>query len=85
MLVAVRAQEDDNDSIRVTYEDPVQSSERMRLMKLLETQKPPDVWELDSSVSAGGSGSSGAAPVERERVPVTRRRQPRRSARTGGP
>lgn len=82
MLAAVRAQEDDNDSIRVTYEDPVQNSERMRLMKLLETQKPPDVWELDSSACAEGSRS--AATVERERVPVTRRRQPRRSARTGG-
>lgn len=82
MLAAVRAQEDANDSIRVTYEDPVQSSERMRLMKLLETQKPPDVWELDSSANA--EGSRGAVSVERERVPVTRRRQPRRSARTGG-
>ena len=39
---------DEDASIRVTYEDPVQNSEKRRLMKLLESQKPPDIWELGS-------------------------------------
>lgn len=45
MLAAERAQLED--TVRVTYEDPVQNDEKLRLMKLLETQKPKEIWESD--------------------------------------
>ncbi|KAI0084130.1 hypothetical protein BDY19DRAFT_973992 [Irpex rosettiformis] len=70
---------DEDVAVRVTYEDPVQNSEKMRLMKLLETQKPPDIWDLDSHSTVEGSEVTENAPTASRR-----RRQPRRSTRTGG-
>jgi hypothetical protein len=73
MLSAEGVVRDDTDS--VTYEDPAQSNERMRLMKLLETQKSPDLWELESNSTSANEG----APVPNQR----KKKQPtRRSART---
>jgi hypothetical protein len=75
MLSAEGVVRDDTDS--VTYEDPAQSNERMRLMKLLETQKSPDLWELESN----STGVNEGAPVPKQR----KKKQPtRRSARTVG-
>ena len=69
---------DEDASIRVTYEDPVQNSEKRRIMKLLESQKPPDIWELGSR-NTEDSGPSAKPPPAAKRPP----RQPRRSTRSG--
>lgn len=70
---------DEDASIRVTYEDPVQNSEKRRIMKLLESQKPPDIWELKSHDTEGSGASENAPLVARRPKP------PRRSTRTGRP
>lgn len=68
---------DEDASIRVTYEDPVQNSEKQRLMKLLESQKPPDIWELGSRNTEDSGPSANPLPAAK------RSRQPRRSTRSG--
>ncbi|KAI0688222.1 hypothetical protein BC835DRAFT_1373595 [Cytidiella melzeri] len=75
MLVAEGANVDD--SVRVTYEDPAQNDERMRLMRLLETQKPREIWELDSHSTISNEGKAAAGPRKKKQPP-------RRSSRVAG-
>lgn len=64
------------DSVRVTYEDPAENNEKLRLMKLLETQRPPEIWEI---------GSVGEGSTDSEKGGVRKKkRPPRRSARVAG-
>ena len=82
---SVRAQQQ-----RVTYLDPAQNDEKLRLMKLLESQRQQEEWE----VALGGSGSAEDSFVAQEQsVDVTkaaaggkrpRRTGTRRSARGSG-
>ncbi len=57
------------DTVRVTYEDPAQTNEKLRLMKLLETQRPQEIWETDSfgGDSAGSERSCGGGRTKRPR------------------
>ena len=71
MLTAERGQADD--TVRVTYEDPAQNDEKLRLMKLLETQRPQEIWEADSHLANH--------PEEKS---SRRRKPPRRSTRLSG-
>lgn len=72
MLVAAepRAQEQ-----RVTYFDPEQHDERVRLMRLLESEQKQE-WEVALEAEEGGSGGKAASS---KKTPV---RGTRRSART---
>lgn len=66
MLVAERHMLDGN--VRVTYQDPAQNDEKLRIMRLLETQRPREIWEIDTasdSVSVEGTGSRRKKPPAR--------------------
>lgn len=68
---------------RVTYQDPAQNDEKLRLRKLLETQKQQDEWEQLALDAASGAG---APPGEKKpgKKPAPRRTGTRRSARVSG-
>lgn len=74
MLTAERAQV--QDTVRITYEDPAQNDEKVRLMKLLETQRPQEIWEMGSHASMGSSSED--ASSRRKKPPA------RRSTRLAG-
>lgn len=69
MLVAGRIETEE--TVRVTYEDPAQNDEKLRLMKLLETQRPQEVWELDSR--GGSSVDEESKAGSRKRKASTRK------------
>lgn len=73
MLAAERGTVED--AVRVTYEDPAQSNEKLRIMKLLETQRPQEIWETNSS----GRGSTASSEES-----CARTKRPRRSTRVAG-
>ena len=77
MLAAERVETEE--TVRITYEDPAQNNEKLRLMKLLEAQRPQEVWELDSY-----SGSAGSVGEGSKADPRKRKASARKSARLSG-
>lgn len=77
---SVRAQEQ-----RVMYFDQAQNEERERLMKLLESQRQQEEWEV--ALGGSGGGEDGSGVVEKAATVVkrpSRRTGTRRSARVSG-
>lgn len=81
MFMEAAAQAADLEDIaRITYGDPTQDDEKMRLMRLLESQKPQQPWEIDVTENSISDKSSKSSTTTTSR----RRKPPRRSTRLGG-
>ena len=84
---SVRAQQQ-----RVTYLDPAQNDEKLRLMKLLESQREQEEWEVALGESGSVEGTFGAREQSVDvakaggggKRPRPRRTGTRRSARSSG-
>lgn len=67
-----------HDAVRVVYEDPAQSSERMRLMKLLEPELQAEQEQQGTNRGAPEVSEESSIPSARESAATkeTRKRKP---------